>query len=100
MKKLSSILSNDSILVNKSSYYFNVNNATIRVSNHLPNRSNWENNENLEEKVFIFINENGDLTDSKIESYLSNEFNNDFIYFLFDTEDEAIESINYIKNQL
>jgi|CXWK01.1.fsa_nt_gi hypothetical protein len=100
MKNLASILSNNNILVNKSSYYFNVNNSTVRVSNHLPNRSNWENNENLEEKVFIFINENNDLTDSKIENYLLNEFGKEVTYFLFDTENEAMESINYIKNQI
>lgn len=100
MKALSNILSNGSILVNKASYYFNINNSTVRVSNHLPNRSNWENNENLEEKVFIFINENNDLTDSKIEKHLENEFGSNFTFFLFDTEEEAIESIDYIKTQL
>ena len=100
MKTLASILSDNKILVNKSSYYFNTGNSTVRVSNHLPNRSNWENNENLEEKVFIFINENNDLTDSNIESYLISEFGKNICFFLFDTEDEAIESINYIKSQI
>lgn len=99
MKALTNILSDNKILINKASYYFNVNDTTVRVSNHLPNRSNWENNENLNNKVFIFINENNDLTDGKIEGYLKNEFNSDFTYFLFDTEEEAIESVNYIKNQ-
>jgi hypothetical protein len=99
MKNLASQLSSNSILVNKASYYFNVNNATVRVSNHLPNRSNWENNENLTEKVFIFINENNDLTDDKIENYLQNEFGKEITWFLFDTEEEAIESVNYIKSQ-
>lgn len=100
MKAISNILSGNNILVNKSSYYFNINNATVRVSNHLPNRSNWENNENLEEKVFIFINENNDLSDSKIEKYLENEFGKEITWFLFDTEEEAIESVNYIKSQI
>lgn len=99
MKTLASRLSNNNILVNKASYYFNINNSTVRVSNHLPNRSNWENNENLENKVFIFINENNDLTDLKVENFLSNEFGSDFTYFLFDTEIEAFEAINYIRNQ-
>ncbi len=99
MKNLASQLSNNNILVNKASYYFNVGNSTVRVSNHLPNRSNWENNENLEEKVFIFINENNDLNDSKIEKYLENEFGKEITWVLFDTEAEAIESINYIKSQ-
>lgn len=99
MKNLASQLSNNNILVNKSSYYFNTGNSTVRVSNHLPNRSNWENNENLEEKVFVFINENNDLNDSKIEKYLENEFGKEITWFLFDTEEEAIESINYIKSQ-
>jgi len=100
MKAISNILSGNNILVNKSSYYFNINNATVRVSNHLPNRSNWENNENLEEKVFVFINENNDLSDSKIEKYLENEFGKEITWFLFDTEEEAIESVNYIKSQI
>ena len=100
MKTLASQLSNNNILVNKASYYFNTGNSTVRVSNHLPNRSNWENNENLEEKVFIFINENSDLTDSKIEKYLETEFGSEFTWFLFDTEEDAIDSINYIKSQL
>lgn len=100
MKALASTLSNNNILVNKASYYFNVNNSTIRVSNHLPNRCNWENNENLAEKVFIFINENNDLTDQKVINYLDNEFSREYTYFLFDTEEEALESINYIKSQL
>ena len=99
MKALTNILSDNKILINKASYYFNVNDTTVRVSNHLPNRTNWENNENLNNKVFIFINENNDLTDGKIEGYLKNEFNSDFTYFLFDTEEEAIESVNYIKSQ-
>lgn len=99
MKTLASKLSNNNILVNKASFYFNINNSTIRVSNHLPNRTNWSNNENLEEKVFIFINENNDLNDSIIENYLTNEFNSEFTYFLFDNEEDAIENINYIKNQ-
>lgn len=99
MKALASILSDNKILVNKASYYFNANNSTVRVSNHLPNRSNWENNQNLDQKVFIFINENLDLTDSKIESFLNDEFGCDFTYFLFENEDEAMESINYIRNQ-
>ena len=99
MKALTNILSDNKILINKASYYFNVNDTTVRVSNHLPNRTNWENNENLNNKVFIFINENNDLTDDKIEIYLKNEFNSDFTYFLFDTEEEAIESVNYIKSQ-
>ena len=100
MKAISNILSGNNILVNKSSYYFNINNATVRVSNHLPNRSNWENNENLEEKVFVFINENNALSDSKIEKYLENEFGKEITWFLFDTEEEAIESVNYIKSQI
>lgn len=100
MKALASTLSNNNILVNKASYYFNVNNSTIRVSNHLPNRCNWENNENLSEKVFIFINENNDLTDQKVINYLDNELSGEYTYFLFDTEEEALESINYIKSQL
>lgn len=100
MKALASKLSNNNILVNKASYYFNVNNSTIRVSNHLPNRCNSENNENLAEKVFIFINENNDLTDQKVINYLDNEFSFEYTYFLFDTEEEALESINYIKSQL
>lgn len=100
MKTLASQLSNNNILVNKASYYFNTGNSTVRVSNHLPNRSNWKNNENLEEKVFIFINENSDLTDSKIEKYLEKEFGSEFTWFLFDTEEDAIDSINYIKSQL
>lgn len=100
MKALASTLSNNKILINKASYYFNAGNSTVRVSNHLPNRSNWENNENLEQKVFIFINENNDLTDSKVENFLTNEFGSEFTFFLFDTEQEAIESINYIKSQL
>lgn len=99
MKALASQLSDNKILVNKSSYYFNTSDATVRVSNHLPNRSNWENNENLERKIFIFINENNDLTDAKIEKYLDEEFSNDYYFFLFDTEEEALESINYIKVQ-
>ena len=99
MKALTNILSDNKILINKASYYFNVNDTTVRVSNHLPNRTNWENNENLNNKVFIFINENNDLSDDKIEGYLKNEFNSDFAYFLFDTEEEAIESVNYIKSQ-
>lgn len=100
MKTLASTLSDNNILVNKASYYFNVNNSTIRVSNHLPNRSNWENNENFAEKVFIFINENNDLTDNKVTNFLENEFGSEYTYFLFDTEAEALESINYIKSQL
>lgn len=100
MKAISQLLSNKSLLVNRTSYYFNVNNATVRVSNHLPKRSNWEENENLEEKVFIFINENNDLTDANVIKYLTNEFSDDFTYFLFDTEEEAIESIEYIKSQI
>lgn len=99
MKTLASTLSNNNILVNKASYYFNVNNSTVRVSNHLPNRCNWGNNENLAEKVFIFINENNDLTDDKVINYLDAEFG-EYTYFLFDTEEKAIESINYIKVQL
>ena len=97
MKALTNILSDNKILINKASYYFNVNDTTVRVSNHLPNRSNWENNENLNNKVFIFINENNDLTDGKIEGYLKNEFNSDFTYFLFDTEEEAAEMADWIK---
>lgn len=97
MKNLTNILSENKILVNKASYYFNVNNSTVRVSNHLPNRSNWENNENLSEKIFIFINENNDLNDSKIEIFLTNEFSEDVKWFLFDTEEEAIKSASYIK---
>ena len=99
MKNLASQLSDNKILVNKSSYYFNVGTSTVRVSNHLPNRSNWENNENLGDKVFIFINENNDLTDNKIDRFLNEEFGTEFTFFLFDSEEEAIESINYIKSQ-
>lgn len=100
MKALASILSDNKILVNKASYYFNIGESTVRVSNHLPNRSNWENNENLANKVFIFINENNDLTDAKVVKYIESEFGQEYIYFLFDTEEEAINSIDYIKNQL
>ena len=55
MKNLASTLSNNNVLVNKASYYCNINNSTVRVSNHLPKRCNWENHENLAEKVFIYI---------------------------------------------
>ena len=101
MKNLISKLNNGiTPLVIKSSYYFEVNDTTIIVSNHLPNSSNWYNNENKEKKVFIFIDEYNNLPDTKIEKYLENEFGSEFQYFLFDTEEEAIEAINYIKSQI
>jgi hypothetical protein len=101
MKALVNQLSGNSAIVNKSSYYFNTSSATVRVSNHLPKRSNWEENQNFSDKIFIFINENNDLNESKIEKYLESEFHNDYNYFfLFDTEEAAIESINYIKSQI
>ena len=45
-------------LVYKASYYFNVEDVTVRVSNHLPKRYNWDENENKEKLIkyiFYFI---------------------------------------------
>ena len=82
MKNLISKLNNGiTPLVIKSSYYFEVNDTTVRVSNHLPNSSNWYNNENKEKKSFIFIDEYNNLSDSKIEKCLENEFGSEFQYF-------------------
>ena len=97
MKALVEKLMSKEIGVIKTSYYLNINDTTVRISNHLPNRCNWENNENLENKLFVFINENGDLNDVKIEQHLLKEFDrhyNEFI--LFDTVEEAIECIQMI----
>lgn len=97
IKEIASELSNNKILVEKSSYYFNVNSTTVRVSNHLPNRSNWENNENSENAIFVFVGL--EINEMEIEKYLSNEFSFDFQYFIID-ENYLNETIQLIKNQL
>jgi len=101
MKALIKEITGNEMLVIKSSYYFDINDSTVRVSNHLPNRCNWENEENKNNAVFIFINENGNLNETMIDKYLSVEFSIiNYSYFLFENEIDAIESINYIKTQL
>ena len=87
-------------IVINASYYFDVNDTTIRVSNHLPNRCNWENNGNKENKLFIIINENGNLKDWEVEEYLDKEFGIATPYHFFETEEEAIPFVNHILNQL
>jgi hypothetical protein len=96
-KEIANLINGGNALVEKASYYFNVNDTTIRVSNHLPNRSNWENNENSENAIFVFVGL--EMNETQIEKYLSNEFSFDFQYFLID-ENYLTESIQLIKNQL
>ena len=96
-KEIANLINGGNALVEKASYYFNVKDTTVRVSNHLPNRSNWENNENSENAIFVFVGL--EMNETQIEKYLSNEFSFDFQYFLID-ENYLTESIQLIKNQL
>lgn len=96
-KEIADLISGNNTLVEKSSYYFNVGNTTVRVSNHLPNRSNWENNENLDNALFVFVGL--DMSESAIEKYLQNEFSFDFDFAIID-EEFLDQTINHIKTQL
>lgn len=95
-KEIADLISGNKTLVERSSYYFNVNDTTVRVSNHLPNSSNWSNNENLENAIFVFVGL--EMDEMEIEKYLSNEFSFDFQFFIIE-ENYLNETIQLIKNQ-
>lgn len=68
-------------VISKNSYYFQLNSSTVRVSNHLPNRCNWENNENSNKALFVFVGL--DMNENEIEKQLFNEFGKDFEFNFF-----------------
>jgi hypothetical protein len=90
---------NPSNLVYKASYYFNLDDITVRVSNHLPKFSNWQENNNNEKGIFIFTDEIA-MTESQIEKYLENEFSDISFQYAIITDIENIGIINYLSNQL
>jgi len=98
-KEIANLINGGNALVEKASYYFEMNGTTVRVSNHLPNRSNWENNENSNSAYFVFVGL--EMNEMQIEKALENEFGNsfDFQYMIID-EEYLTESIQLIKNQL
>lgn len=90
---------NPSNLVYKASYYYKIDDITVRVSNHLPKAYNWDENNNGDKALFIFTDEIG-MTEMQIEKYLENEFSDiSFQYAIIDNL-ENIGVINYLSNQL
>lgn len=101
MTNLLKALSGNNVYTVKASYYFSVEETTVRISNHLPKRYNWDENNGTNRGVFVFINDNNDLTDSIIESYMEAEFSDiEYSVFLFETEVEAMEQVTRIINQI
>lgn len=86
-------------LVYKASYYYNIDDITVRVSNHLPKFSNWAENNNNEKAIFIFTDEI-EMTESQIEKYLEEEFSEISYQYAILSDLENIGIINYLSNQL
>ena len=87
-----------SSIVYKASYYFNVEDVTVRVSNHLPKRQNWENNENQDKALFIFTEL--EMNEYQIEKYLETEFSDiTFNYMLVEYTFNQ-DLMNYYLNTL
>ena len=86
-------------LVYKASYYYNIDDITVRVSNHLPKISNWQENNNNEKAIFIFTDEIA-MTESQIEKYLESEFSDISFQYAIISDIENIGVINYLSNQL
>jgi hypothetical protein len=90
---------NPSNLVYKASYYYNVDDITVRVSNHLPKAYNWEENNNSNKAVFIFTDEIN-MTESEVEKYLEREFPEMLFQYAIIENLENVGIVNYLINQL
>lgn len=86
----------------KSSSYKVIDNVLVRISNHMPKSSNLEaynDVENLDGVLFVFIKDN----DFDFESEIEKEFGDDFNYYVveIDVEDEfSSDDLQYYINKV
>ena len=79
-----------------SIYFYNNNNTLIRISNHLPNETNFQENNQENERIFLIFTDTN-LTEREIENYIEKNMNNyDVNYFIFDDGD----NFEYLKSKI
>lgn len=78
------------------SYYYELNNIIIRISNHLPNDTNFINNEQVDNIFLVF---NDEVNERDIENWIDSNSNINVIdYFIVDNI-EDLDLLNKILNR-
>jgi hypothetical protein len=79
----------------RASVYLNINDFTLRISNHLPKIHNIVNNENT--KIF-FLFTDIEISENKVEKYMEENMPKDieWDYAIFESE----EDISYVKMKI
>ena len=80
-----------------SSCYFEVGDKVVRISNHLPNTTNFELfNEGANKIFMIFIS--NDLTEGQIEKFIENEMSENEVDYMLIGED--FNDVDYISSRI